>query len=64
MALRLKPAYELPARSDGLRAIAGRARRKPVTLVYAAKDKDRNNAVVVVEVLARLMRSIRAEKNA
>lgn len=47
-----------------LRGIAGRAARRPVTLVYAARDEDRNNAVVVAEMLDRLGRSIRAKKNA
>ena len=32
-----------------MRAIAARARRHPVTLVYTARDQERNNAVVVAE---------------
>jgi hypothetical protein len=44
-----------------LRGIAERARRRgrPVPLAYEARDKDRNNAVVVTEVLKWLGRSIR-----
>ena len=40
-----------------LRAIAAQARRHPVTLVYAARDRERNNAVVVAELLLRLGRT-------
>jgi len=47
-----------------LRRIAARARRRPVTLVYAARDKDRNSVVVVAGVLERLVRFIRAGKSA
>jgi len=53
-----------PEMRELLRWIAARARRRPVTLVYAARDKDRNSVVVVAGVLERLVRFIRAGKSA
>jgi uncharacterized protein YeaO (DUF488 family) len=47
-----------------LRGMAGRAQRGPDTLVYAARDEERNNAVVVAAVLERLVRSHRGRKRA
>jgi hypothetical protein len=49
-----------------LRGIAERAQRRgrPVPLAYEARDKDRNNAVVVAEVFKWLVRSIRVGKSA
>lgn len=40
-----------PDKQAALRALAERARREAVTLVFAAADPDRNNAVVLKEVL-------------
>lgn len=45
---------ELARHDDRLKEIAGLSRRGPVTLVYAAKDEKRNNAVVLHEYLTRL----------
>ena len=53
-----------PEMHELLRRIAARARRRPVTLVYAARDKGRNSVVVVAGVLERLVRFIRAGKSA
>lgn len=47
-----------------LRAIAAHARRHPITLVFAARDEERNNAVVVAELLLRLGRSTRTTQRA
>lgn len=48
---------ELKAHREELRSIARRARREPVTLVYAARDEKRNNAVVLKQYLEMLQRS-------
>ena len=40
-----------PDKQAALRALAERARREAVTLVFAAGDPDRNNAVVLKELL-------------
>ncbi|WP_018233915.1 DUF488 domain-containing protein [Thioalkalivibrio thiocyanodenitrificans] len=42
---------ELAGRPDRLRELMAHCRRGPVTLLYAARDGDRNNAVVLLEVL-------------
>ena len=42
---------ELAARGDELEALRRRARRGTVTLVYAARDREHNNAVVLAELL-------------
>jgi uncharacterized protein YeaO (DUF488 family) len=44
----------VPERHATLAALAQRARRGPVTLVYGARDREHNNAVVLAEVLAEL----------
>lgn len=44
-----------PGKQAALRALAERARREPVTLVFAAADPDRNNAIVLKEVLEGLL---------
>lgn len=44
---------ELRSRADLLVQLRGEAARETVTLLYAAKDRDRNNAVVVKEELER-----------
>ncbi len=42
---------ELARRPERLRELMAHCRRGPVTLLYAARDSDRNNAVVLLEVL-------------
>jgi uncharacterized protein YeaO (DUF488 family) len=44
---------ELDARQDDLKPIAEAARRGAVTLVYAARDEEHNNAVALKEYLER-----------
>jgi uncharacterized protein YeaO (DUF488 family) len=44
---------ELGAQDEKLRELRRRARRGPVTLVYAARDTEHNDAVVLVEILRR-----------
>ncbi|MGR3570524.1 DUF488 domain-containing protein [Brevirhabdus sp.] len=44
---------ELAARDDLVAALAGQARDGVVTLLYAAKDEDHNNAVVLQDCLRR-----------
>jgi uncharacterized protein YeaO (DUF488 family) len=51
--------YAASATRAWLRRIAARAGRHLVTLVYAARDKDRNDAVVVAKMFERLGLSIR-----
>lgn len=47
-----------------LDALADRARREDVTLVYAAHDTEHNNAVVVAEELARRLKRPAAKRTA
>ena len=42
---------ELGARSDRLDELRHRAADGPVTILYAARDEEHNNAVVLVELL-------------
>ena len=42
---------ELVDQRDHLRELACRARSGPVTIVYAARDRQHNNAVVVADVV-------------
>jgi uncharacterized protein YeaO (DUF488 family) len=42
---------ELAAQGEKLRELRGRARKGTLTLVYAARDTEHNDAVVVAEVL-------------
>jgi uncharacterized protein YeaO (DUF488 family) len=44
-----------PERQAALKALAERARREAVTLVFAAADPDRNNAVVLKKVLEGIL---------
>ena len=44
-----------PEKRAALQALAERARREAVTLVFAATDPDRNNAVVLKEVLGVIL---------
>jgi uncharacterized protein YeaO (DUF488 family) len=37
--------------SEVLRDLAGRAQTRPLTILYAARDQEHNNAVVVAELL-------------
>lgn len=45
---------ELKRHRDRLRPLAGRARRGRVTLVFSAKNEERNNAVVLKQYLKML----------
>jgi uncharacterized protein YeaO (DUF488 family) len=45
-----------PDRREALDALAERARSGTVTLLYAAQDREHNNAVVLAEVLEKLSR--------
>lgn len=45
---------ELKAHRESLRPLARRAREEPVTLVFAARDADRNNAAVLRSYLRML----------
>ncbi len=42
---------------DALQELAGKAKKQPLVLVYAAKDTEHNNAAVVHEVLDDLLRA-------
>lgn len=42
-----------PGRGQALDALAARARRGPVTLVFGARDTDHNQAVVIADELER-----------
>ncbi|MGH7407492.1 MAG: DUF488 domain-containing protein [Candidatus Methylomirabilales bacterium] len=44
-----------PEKQAALQALAERARREAVTLVFAAADPDRNNAVILKEVLEGIL---------
>ncbi len=44
---------ELGLQAEKLRELRGRARRGTVTLVYAARDTEHNDAVVLAELLRR-----------
>jgi uncharacterized protein YeaO (DUF488 family) len=44
---------ELRGQRPGLSELRRRARREPVTLLYAARDGEHNDAVVLAEVLRR-----------
>ena len=52
---------ELKAHRETLRPLAERAARERVTLVFAAKDEQHNNAVVLAQYLAMLEPRLRAE---
>ncbi len=47
---------ELAARPEAVAALVGRAAAGPVTLIYAAHDRERNNAVVLREAIAEALR--------
>jgi uncharacterized protein YeaO (DUF488 family) len=42
---------ELEAHADKLEELRSRAHTSPVTILYAARDRDHNNAVVLAELL-------------
>ncbi len=44
---------ELAAHEDKLRELRARARAGTLTLVYGARDREHNNAVVLAEILRR-----------
>jgi uncharacterized protein YeaO (DUF488 family) len=46
---------ELADRRDRVLELARRAESGPVTIVYAARDREHNNAVVLAELLRNLM---------
>jgi uncharacterized protein YeaO (DUF488 family) len=48
---------ELASQAQKLRGLRARAREGTLTLVYAARDTDHNDAVVLAELLRRGMRS-------
>lgn len=43
---------ELEAQRDAVAALARRAKRKRITLLFGAKDEERNNATALAEVLS------------
>jgi uncharacterized protein YeaO (DUF488 family) len=50
-AFRARYRRELVDRRDHVLKLARRARSRPVTIVYAARDQQHNNAVVVAELV-------------
>ena len=48
---RLKYREELKAKDDDLKRLRALARKQPLILLYSAKDKEHNQAVVLREVL-------------
>lgn len=46
---------ELLEHRDALASLASESRRRPLTLVYAAKDSERSNAVVLKELLEEVL---------
>jgi uncharacterized protein YeaO (DUF488 family) len=42
---------ELAARTDQIEELRRRAKRHPLTIVYAARDREHNNAVVLAELI-------------
>jgi uncharacterized protein YeaO (DUF488 family) len=42
---------ELAARTDQIEELRRRAKRHPLTIVYAARDTEHNNAVVLAELI-------------
>jgi uncharacterized protein YeaO (DUF488 family) len=43
--------HELEQHADLLQQLRARARTRPVTILYAARDREHNNAVVLAELL-------------
>ena len=54
---RRRYAAELRARSEALQDLLEAARRGPITLLYAARDRQHNSAVAVRDYLRRKLRS-------
>ncbi len=52
---RYREELRAPENQTALQALAERARREAVTLVFAAADPDRNNAIVLKEVLEGIL---------
>jgi uncharacterized protein YeaO (DUF488 family) len=50
---RQRYAAELAAKPDELAELRRRARKRPLTLVYSARDTEHNDAVVLAEVLLK-----------
>lgn len=44
---------ELAAKADAISNLRNRVRREPVTLLFAAKDEERNNAIALRNFLAK-----------
>ena len=57
---RYRRVAELAEHSDALGELRRQARRGPITLLYAAKDKDHSHAIVLRKVLLEGMTSARA----
>ena len=51
---RFRRELEEPAREELLRKLAGESREGTVTLIFAARDRTYNNAVVVKELIERM----------
>ena len=49
---RLRYREELTAQAEKLSELSARARRGPVTILYAARDREHSNAVVLAELLS------------
>ena len=54
---RRRYSQELASQEEKLRELRGRARETTLTLVYAARDTEHNDAVVLAEILRRGRRS-------
>jgi uncharacterized protein YeaO (DUF488 family) len=50
---RQRYAAELAAKTDELAELRRRARKRPLTLVYSARDTEHNDAVVLADVLLK-----------
>jgi uncharacterized protein YeaO (DUF488 family) len=61
---RKRYANELKAHADEMRELVAAARRGRVTLLYAARDEEHNNAVVLVEFMKKRTRVRRAKSAA
>lgn len=52
--LRYRNELESAGKMEELRVLGDKARREPITLVYAARDEQRNNAVVIKKLIEML----------
>jgi uncharacterized protein YeaO (DUF488 family) len=53
---------ELRTQRDALATIARQAARGPVTLLFGARDRDHNHAVVLEAVIGRLQEAVQRER--